>query len=322
MIMENQDLQIIHRLLSDAGELERKPEADFGRWRRRFHQETASWPTPVDRAIIGGWITDCMAFAFTAGYGAALQALVPDLPIDKITCFGITEEGGGHPRAIKTALSPVDDDTQDHGPWKVTGKKKYITCAREADLFLVAASAGVSPDGKNQIRMVRIAREAPGIEINPMPDLHLVPEISHGEVLFREVIVQAVDLLPGDGYRDYIKPFRTIEDLHISAAILGYLFRKARRYNWPREIKGNILGCIVSIRALAVADPVASHVHIAVHEALGHIKEVFGRLEPLWDQIGGKEKRDWDRDKILMNIADKARAKRLETAWKHYENPM
>ncbi|MFZ5570217.1 MAG: acyl-CoA dehydrogenase family protein [Thermodesulfobacteriota bacterium] len=318
MRMESQTADILQRLLSAPGSTVTTSEREFGRWRRCFYAEAAPWPVPVDRAVIGGFIADCTAYAFAAGYGAALQALVPGLPGDKIACFCITEEGGGHPRFIKTSLAPAGGGAEGGKRWTVTGRKKFITCAAEADLFLVAASTGPSPDGKNQIRMVTVRRETPGIEIQLMRNLRLVPEISHGEVFFREVSVQAADLLPGDGYLEYIKPFRTIEDLHVSAAILGHLFRKARRHAWPREIREAIIGAIVSVRALATSDPGLASVHIAVHEALGRIKELLVRLEPLWDRIGGKEKEDWDRDKVLMSIADTARTRRIETAWKQY----
>ena len=38
-----------------------------------------------------------------------------------------------------------------------------------------------------------------------------VPEISHAEVELDRVKVSDADVLPGDGYDDYLKPFRTIE---------------------------------------------------------------------------------------------------------------
>ena len=41
------------------------------------------------------------------------------------------------------------------------------------------------------------------------------------------------DLLPGDGYDIYLKPFRTIEDIHVHAALIGYLVGVARRLEAP-----------------------------------------------------------------------------------------
>ena len=275
----------------------------------------------MDRAIAGGFTATCFAYAFAAGYCSALQRLVPSLPQNAIACFCITEEGGAHPRAIRSRLAPSEDDANQQRTFLLNGHKKYITCAAEADRFLVAASEGIRDDGKNSIRMVAVKAGAPGITITPIRDLVLVPEISHAEVLFTDVVISEEDLLPGDGYTDYIRPFRTIEDLHVSAAALGYLFRNARRYGWDRSIRESLLGRIVSLRCLALSRPDAPAVHIVTGDALNQIRELFARLEPLWETVGGDAKKAWNRDKALMNIAAKARTLRLQAAWNLYETP-
>ncbi len=323
--MQNANLKIIDWLLSESRSISTsktiapKVYPDFDSFRKVLFRESESWPAPVDKAIVGGFVADCTAFAFAAGYCYALQQLVPALGENAITCFCITEEGGGHPRAIKSKLVPSANEMNPGNTFTLNGKKKYVTCAKEADQFLVAASDGIRDDGTNSIRMMTIDSKAPGVRIVPMENLHLVPEISHCELIFTDVHIVATDLLAGDGYTDYIKPFRTIEDLHISAGILGYLFRNACRYDWGRDIKESILGRIVSVRNLALSNPGAPAVHIVTGDVLKQIKELFKLLEPLWEKAGGKARQDWDRDKILMTIADKARTRRLETAWEFYE---
>ena len=196
--MEKSQLRIIDRLLTEGTQTVSHAGRQFDVWRQSFYQQTKAWPDPVDRAVIGGFITDCVAFAFSAGYCSALQSLVPELPTDKITSFCVTEEGGAHPRAIKTRLAPV---TESGGQENIlNGEKKYITCANEADLILAAASEGTYDDGRNRIRMVKVDSRAPGVTITPMKDIHLVPEISHGMVAFNNVAIRNADLLSGDGY--------------------------------------------------------------------------------------------------------------------------
>jgi acyl-CoA dehydrogenase len=313
------DLHIIDWLLSSGKSVLSKTHADFNVFREAFSTMAGSWEAPVDRAIAGGFTADCFAYAFSAGYCSALQRLVPTLPQNIIACFCITEEGGGHPRAITSQLMPSGNDENGGRTFTLNGHKKYITCATEADRFLVAASEMIRDDGKNSIRIISIDAKAPGIRIMPMQDLRLVPEISHAEVAFTDVAVSEADLLPGDGYTDYIRPFRTIEDLHVSAAVLGYVFSKSCQYDWDRSVRESILGRIVSVRCLALSRPDAPAVHIVMADALNRIKELFERLEPLWETVGGAAKQAWDRDKILMNIADKARNQRLRTAWQFYE---
>jgi len=320
--MGKTNLHIIDWLLSSGRSIAPvipKTYPEFASFRQAFFRESASWDAPVDRAAAGGFVSDCAAFAFAAGYCSALQRLVPALPQNAIVCFCITEEGGGHPRAIQSELAPSEKDGGQTKTFTLNGKKKYVTCATEADLFLAAASDGMRDDGKNNIRMLMIESLRPGIRILPMKDVRLVPEISHGEIIFTDVAVFESDLLPGDGYTDYIKPFRTIEDLHVTAAILGYLFKNACAYGWGREMKESILGRIVSVRSLAMSSPTAAAVHIVTGDALKQVRDLFNHLEPFWEKVGGEAKQAWDRDKILMNIADKARTRRLQSAWEFYE---
>jgi len=317
--MEKTNLDIIDWLLSERKSVPGKTSQEFDAFRQVFYQNTESWDAPVDRAVVGGFFANCVAFAFAAGYCSSLQCLVPSLPEKVIACFCISEEGGGHPRAIKSQLVALEDNTDQGKTYKLNGKKKYVTCAKEADVFLVAASLGISDDGKNKIQMIKINSKTPGITIVPMTNINLVPEISHCELTFTDVKIFESDILPGDGYTEYIKPFRTVEDLHISAGILGYLFQNACKYDWSTYIKEIILGCIVSARTLALSNPTAPAVHIVTGDVLKQIKELFKQIEPEWGKIGGKAQKAWDRDKILMSIADKVRTRRLETAWQFYE---
>lgn len=89
-----------------------------------------------------------------------------------------------------------------------------------ADLLVVAGSTGVV-DGCNQIRMVIVDRAARGVSLSPMPPVAFVQEIPHSIARFDAVRVDPAQVMPGDGYTTVIKPFRTIEDIHVVGAVLG-----------------------------------------------------------------------------------------------------
>ena len=71
---------------------------------------------------------------------------------------------------------------------------------------------------------------APAFATNPSNGLL---EIPHAEVGLDRVRVEASAVLPGDGYADYVKPFRTIEDAHVHCALLGYLVAR-HVWHWNR----------------------------------------------------------------------------------------
>lgn len=314
---ENQ-LRFIEQLLSTKPWKEESRFNTFDDWKKLFFREISLLDKPIDMAVAGGFYADRVSFAFAAGYHSALQKLVPDLPEGTIISLCVTEKDGGHPRAIKSKLEPV----KNHGAleWTLNGRKQFVTCAAEAELLLVAASKGMDSNGKNQLTLVLLERSMPGLEIEVMEDLPFVPEISHGIIHLNDVIVENSKILPGDGYTSYIKPFRTLEDLHVNAAILGYLFRVSLQFNWPKEKGEQILSLISSAIALAGCNPSLPMVHIVLGGLLTQAKQLIIDIEPLWDNVDHKIKTAWERDKALMNIAEKARTSRLHTAWSHYKN--
>jgi alkylation response protein AidB-like acyl-CoA dehydrogenase len=129
----------------------------------------AAWPSTIERAVVGGALADRIGFAFAGGYAEALRALVPDLR--GITALCATEQGGNHPRAIQTTFTRG----------VLNGRKTWATAATAASSLLVVASVG-RHDGKNQLRVVRVATDAPGVRMHAT-SAAFVPEIPHAEVV-------------------------------------------------------------------------------------------------------------------------------------------
>jgi acyl-CoA dehydrogenase len=306
-------MKLLTRLLTQTGGIDRSGIRTLAEWKVLFDKETEGWDNPADRAVIGGFIADRTAFAFAAGYESALRSLVPSLPARTIVSFCVTEEKGGHPASVKSTLRRTDDGGET--PWVLNGSKKFITMAAEAEQLLVAASTGSSPDGRNMIRMALVRRGAPGVAIQAMTGLPFVPEISHGTVTFTGVRLRDGDILPGDGYSDYIRPFRTIEDLHVFAAVAGFILRVSLLHGWPRPVTEQTASLIACTRALSAEDPSSPATHIAVGGLQAQFAALLAGTAPLWETVDEQTRSGWERDRALLKVAEGARARRLETAW-------
>lgn len=315
--MSDDKTAILGWLLNQSVSVQNDPIASIREWKNRYDENASHWQDPVDCAISGGFLADRTAFAFLAGFFAAMQQLVPDIAKSQIAAFCISEEGGAHPRAIKTSLEKKEPG---NGEWSLNGRKQFITCATEAESILVAASTGTGADGRNRIRLTHIDRHAKGVRIEPMPDLPFIPEIRHGVVFLENVTVSDNQLLPGDAYETYIKPFRTIEDSHVSAGILGFLLRCAALYRWPLSVREALLGAVTGIRPLAASDPLSPQVHIALAGWQQSMDRIISELDKYWDSAPEADKTAWERDRAVLGIAKKARSTRLASAWKGYTN--
>lgn len=275
----------------------------------------SAFPRTIDRALVGGALADRVGFAFAAGYTEALRYLVPALA-DTVAALCATEQDGNHPRAIRTRLAPIPGAPA--GRYTLTGEKRWATGANAAATLLVVASEGDDPaTGRNRLRVVRVPTTAPNLRIRSTP-APFVPEIEHAELSLDGVEVTEADLLPGDGYTAYLKPFRTVEDLHVHAAVLGYLVGVARRRALDPALVESLLAVAAATRALADADPSAAATHLALAGVLAQATHVVGEVERAWSAAAptddDDEWRRWQRDRPLLQVAGKARAARREAA--------
>ena len=291
--------------------------ADVATWWPRHRELAVVWRNPLDRAIAGGFAADRMGWAFASGYQAALQALFPALPEDRICALCVTEAEGNHPRAIKSTLRR--EGSAKGGGWRLDGAKRWTTLGPEGGLFLVAARDAEVSGERIALRIARVPSHAPGVTIEPTADARFVPEVPHARLRFENVAVAEDALLPGDGYEDYVKRFRTVEDIHVHAAVLAYLVREARRLAWPHAWIERAAATLHALRALAAEDPSLAATHIALAGALANGAALVAAADASWQSVGGAEHGEaaarWKRDRELLRVAGKAREQRGARAW-------
>jgi acyl-CoA dehydrogenase len=310
-------LAILHALLSRRAPRQMPPVEDAGQWAASWRETATQWEIPIDRAMAAGFDADRLAWAFAAGYQAAIQRLLPRLNPDRIHALCITETAGGHPRAIQSRLIPEPGGKD----FRLSGEKRFVTVADRADRFLVAASTGMGADGKNRIRLVAIEKNRPGITVSPMPPFAFAPEMVHAIVRFDAVVVPEPMLLPGDGWDGYIKPFRTIEDIHVLGAALTHLLSIGRRFQWPDSVLEDILGHLAWIRTLALAPPDAAHVHLALSAVFQRVTDLADPDAVRWQRVDPLIRDRWRRDRPLLDVAQKAQELRRRAAWSCYPLP-
>ena len=271
---------------------------------------------PAHRAALGGFVCDRLGYAFAAGYTEAMRRVgnPPEpLPLRR-RALCATEVGGGHPRAIETSLEPLTGT--DEGRFRLSGTKTFVTLGEHAEELVVIASLGREA-GLPRLVAVRVPAGTPGLELVTLPPTPFVPEIPHARAELDGVLVEASNLLAGDGYIEVLKPFRTVEDTHVFLAALGWLTRVGREANWPAATIERGLAAIAALVPLARSQvPLSPGLHRALGGALAqaraHIQAL--RAEDAWDHVSEEVLMCWMRDQPLLSIASKVRARRLERA--------
>ncbi len=298
---------VIDRLFEISGQS--VGDLSITQWKALFDGERVGWQHSIDQALLGGVLADRTAFAFSSGYLSALRLMFPDFLHDGFASLCVTEEEGNHPKAIKTTLENCD------GQWVLNGLKTFVTGGNDAEQLFIAATTDVVVDGRQQIRVVRVLAGQQGMVVSELPTLPFVPEVSHATVRFENAVIASSDILPGDGYSGYVKLFRTIEDIHVSTAILGYIARTAIIYQWPELLVEQILALILSHRQLGLMDPSGTMTHLALAGARQQMEMLLENVDAEWEKGDKKGYDYWLRDRALLKIAAKAGSQRRKNAW-------
>ncbi|MBZ2190413.1 acyl-CoA dehydrogenase family protein [Alcanivorax sp. JB21] len=293
------------------------PLADLADWRQRWLALMAAHPddSPADRAIRGGAMADRLGWAFSAGYQAAMMAGFPQDAVAGLQAFCATEAGGNRPRDISTVLQREGDQ------WRMSGVKTWSTFGQACDTLFVVARFEDDCHEKDvprpRLKVVRVPASAAGVEFQPQPPLPFIPEVPHCGVAFESVVLPEDAVLPGDGYSDYLKPFRTIEDIHVMLALLAYALREVRRLGGASEasLLSALGAAMASAAALARRDPAAPLTHWLLDVALNDAAALYERVgQLLAEHPADPATTRWQRDARLFGIAGKARALRAQRA--------
>lgn len=253
----------------------------------------------IERAIASGANADRLGHAFLGGYSAAIAALDPTIAATERGALCATESGGGHPSAILTTL--IDG--------KLNGTKHFVSGGSLATVLLVVAKTG-EKDGRPELKVARIAANEPGVTVEQGAPLDFSPEVPHGAVTFKDATVDAV--LEGDGYERYLKPFRTIEDLHVFGAVLGCLVANGRGA-FPQSQVEQLLGLLIAIVALGREDPRSPAVHLALAGVLSTAQALIDSLD--LSVLDPDFRARLERDLPLLSIAQGVREARRVKAW-------
>lgn len=284
-------------------------------WWARHQSIARGHADPIHQAIVGGFVADRVGWAFASGYQAALRALFPDAPADRLCAFCVTEADGNSPKAIRSSLRKSGD------AWRLDGAKRWTTLGPEGALFFVAARDEAASAARPAIKLVKVSSGAPGLKIEAMPATKFVPEVPHARLQFENLAVNDADILPGDGYDEYVKPFRTIEDIHVQAAVLSYLMREGQRLGWPQEWLERLSALIAALGKLSDMPAAHAETHIALAGALAIGGGLIAETEPFWAKSAADPAASrWSRDKDLLKVAGTARAQRTKRAWERLKS--
>lgn len=255
--------------------------------------------TPFELAVAGGRLMATPGLAFLVGYQAALRMLWPSAPLS-LGALCATEQRSLRVADMQTRLRDL----------RLSGRKDFVTAGDAADWLLVAARSE-EPGSDPRLNLAVVYPGEPGVRLEKLAPLPLMPEISHGRLFLDNALCE---LLAGDGWDAYVKPFRTLEDIYVLSAMTAWLFGIGQDNDWPHTLQLRLLALLAGCAEVSRQAPN----NPAGHVLLGGLFAQFDGLKaevnqamtdgpPQWAAM-------WQRDQAVMDLAAGARGKRLAKA--------
>ncbi len=231
------------------------------------------------------------------------------LDSDARTAIHMTHRIGALCVTEKRSVRPADLQTRLEG-LVLHGQKDFVTAGDSASWWLVAAR-DEAPGQPPRLSMTVVLAGAPGARLEALPALPLMPDVPHSRLLLDGAHCER---LPGDGWDDYVRPFRLLEDVHVLAALVGWLYGVGHECGWPSPLLLRLAGILGGCAEVA-RHPVAC---VGTQAVLAGLFEQFSALEGQLDAAFAANASTWEalwqRDRGLLAIANGARKVRLEKA--------
>lgn len=255
--------------------------------------------TPFDLAVAGGRMMATPGLAFLVGYQAALRMLWPSAPLS-LGALCATEQ-----RSLRVA----DMQTRLHD-LRLSGRKDFVTAGDAADWLLIAARSE-APGDDPCLSLAVVYPGEPGVRVEKLAAIPLMPDVSHGRVFLDNALCE---LLAGDGWDAYVKPFRTLEDIYVLSAMTAWLYGVGQDSDWPQALQLRLLALLAGCAEVSRQAPNNPCGHVllgglfAQFEGLkAEINQALAEGPPQWAAM-------WQRDQAVMDLAAVARDKRLAKA--------
>ena len=255
--------------------------------------------TPLELAVVGGRLMSTPGLAFLVGYQAALRMLWPSAPLS-LGALCATERRSLRVADMQTRLSDL----------RVSGRKDFVTAGDAADWLLVAARSEASGETP-RLSLAVVYPDEPGVRLEKLPAIALMPDISHGRLFLDNA---QCELLAGDGWDAYVKPFRTLEDIYVLSAMTAWLYGVGQDSDWPQALQLRLLALLAGCAEVSRQAPN----NLAGHVLLGGLFAQFEGLKAELNEALADGPQHWaamwQRDQSVMDLAAGARGKRLAKA--------
>lgn len=272
-------------------------------WAEAYNAATKD-QAAIDKAIIGGFMSQQFSFTFLAAYQAALENMFPLIAPGKLKAMCVSEAKGAHPKVIETSLV-------DH---QINGVKTYVTAGSDVEEMLVLCKTNEIIKGRPLLKMVHLSQDKHELQIENF-ELDFMREVKHGKLILNNTQINSSQILAGDGFEQYAKPFRTFEDIFVGASYQAMLLRQAIEHTWEEDVRDRLLLNIYTLKNLLKLAPSDKETHLLLATAEKNFEDLLPNIEKhISNQSSLHFQEDWELNKKVISLSKKLKQVRLSKA--------
>ncbi|MFV0454864.1 MAG: acyl-CoA dehydrogenase [Pseudomonas sp.] len=279
-----------------------QPSAGLGDWYAQVVARVGK-QGPFALAVYGGRMAATPGLAFLAGYQAALRALWANAP-EGIGALCVTENRKLHPSDMATRVKGV----------LLTGSKDFVTAGASASWLLVSAREE-QQDEPVRLGLFVVRPENAGVQLETGRPLPLVPDIPHARLRLEQAYGER---LGGDGWSDYVKPFRSLEDLYVLAALTAWLLGVGLQHHWPQGLVLRLIAVLTSGAELGRQSPHDSTTYVLLGALIEQFHVLRSELDSALEATAGPWADLWRRDNGVLELGRNAQTLRLQKAMRAF----
>ncbi|MBE0483573.1 MAG: hypothetical protein IBX52_08745 [Bacterioplanes sp.] len=239
-------------------------------------------------ALICGARADSLSLAFLWGYQVAMRRVDAAMSSQNLSAWCVSESGLSSLRAMVTEFDPVAKT--------VTGRKSHVMLMAQQQLDWLYVLTRVRDT--ESLVAVKISAAAEGIVVIPSQKTQpFVAQVPHAAVTFTNTPI-ASDFYVDNAHAVLNRPFRFWEDCYVSLAFVGWFWRRLPVNS--RLVLEQSVAPWLSYLATADQEYDARH--------LRHSSALFEELDVLASNLPADAATQWQQDKMLLILGERARA--------------
>lgn len=283
----------------------------LAQFRQQLAQGLRNYST-VYNSVFLGMQSATPGMAFLSGYQNALRCLDATCPDTQLAAFCVSEKGVKKPWDMATRIT-----TSSVGHL-INGQKGYVMLLPD-DLDRLYV---VVKDQAEQLRCVYFQSTVAGLTLTEPLRAPFIEDIPHSGVSFDHILIASEQLMPIDGHSEANKPFRYWEDVHVTLAMMAWMFRyldklhdlnklHAREQEKAKEIRSgentaNHKDQLIEQMAQLI-NQFESSPNYYCAASFTMLDTCQALLEHCSTMLFPKQQKQWQKDRLLLQMGQKIR---------------